>query len=134
MFLNALVLSLTLGAADTEAKLDGTWQLQKIVGRGKVIDDDRALAISYVFEGKFAKRLVNGVDREDPGTIKLDASRKPAHIDLKPVKEGDPTMLGIFEINGDSLKWCFSSKKRPEKFEAPEGTDSILMIFKRVKK
>lgn len=134
MFLNAIVLSLALGVADTDAKLDGTWQLQKLVGRGKEIDDDRAQAISYVFEGNSAKRLVNGLDRKDPGTIKIDTAKKPAQIDLKPAKEGDPTMLGIYEIDGDTLKWCFSSKKRPEKFEAPEGTDFILMIFKRVKK
>lgn len=134
MFLNAIVFSLALGAADADAKLDGTWQLQKLVGRGKEIDDDRAQAISYVFEGNSAKRLVNGVDRKDPGTIKIDTAKKPSHIDLKPAKEGDPTMLGIYEIDGDTLKWCFSAKKRPEKFEASEGTDNILMIFKRVKK
>ena len=134
MILNALILSLTLTAADTDTKLDGTWQMQRLVGRGKEIDDDRARAISYVFEGNSAKRFVNGVDRKDPGTIKIDATKKPAHIDLKPAKEGDPMMLGVYEIDGDNLKWCFSSKKRPEKFEAPEGSDNILMIFKRVKK
>ncbi len=136
MFLNSLVITLSIGfAADKDLdKLQGTWQMQKLVGRGKEIDDDRARAISYVFEGNTAKRFVNGVDRKDPGTIKIDAMMKPAHIDLKPAKEGDPTMLGIYEIDGDMLKWCFSAKKRPEKFEAPEGSDSILMIFKRVKK
>jgi uncharacterized protein (TIGR03067 family) len=136
MMLNALMLTMCLSyAADKDLdKLQGTWQMQKLVGRGKEIDGDRARAISYVFDGDSAKRLVNGVDRKDPGTIKIDASKKPAHIDLKPAKEGDPTMLGIFEIDGDTLKWCFSSKKRPEKFESVEGSDNILMIFKRVKK
>jgi len=135
MLMQALVLSLSLSfSADKELdKLQGTWQMEKLVGRGKEIDGDRARAISYVFNGDTAKRLVNGVDRKDPGTIKIDAAKKPAHIDLKPAKDGDPTMLGIFEIDGDTLKWCFSSKKRPEKFEAPEGSDNLLMIFKRVK-
>jgi uncharacterized protein (TIGR03067 family) len=136
MILNVLVITVAVGfAADKDLdKLQGTWQAQKLVGRGKEIDAERARAITYVFEGDVAKRFVAGVDRKDPGTIKIDASKKPAHIDLKPAKDGDPTMLGIYEIDGDTLKWCFSAKKRPEKFEAPEGTDNLLLVLKRVKK
>src|SRR5258707_5949050 len=110
MLFNALMLILSLGfAADKELdKLQGTWQAEKIVGRGKEVPDDRAKAISYVFDGNSAKRFVNGVDRKDPATIKVDASKKPAQIDLSTGKDGDPTMLGIFEVEGDTLKWCMS--------------------------
>jgi uncharacterized protein (TIGR03067 family) len=136
MILQPLIVTFALGlAADKELeKLQGAWQVEKLVGRGKEITGENARRISFEFEGNSLKRLVNGVDRKDPATIKIDASQKPAQIDLMPAKQGDPTMLGIYAIDDDTLKWCFSSKKRPEKFESPEGSDATLIILKRVKK
>jgi uncharacterized protein (TIGR03067 family) len=135
MFLNSLVIALSLGfAADKDDKLQGTWQAEKIIGRGKEIPAERAKLISFVIEGNTVKRLVNGVDSKDPVTIKIDTSKKPIQFDLMSSKQGDPTMLGIYEIDGDTLKWCFSAKKRPEKFESGDGSDNMLIVMKRVKK
>lgn len=136
MTLQPLILTLVLGfAADKDLdKLQGAWQVEKIVGRGKELTGERARAITFVVDKDSMQRFVNGVDRKDPATIKIDASKMPPQIDLMPAKQGDPTMLGIYEIDGDTLKWCFSAEKRPAKFESAEGGDATLIILKRAKR
>jgi uncharacterized protein (TIGR03067 family) len=85
MLLNSLAMFLVLGAAadkDLE-KLQGTWQVEKLIGKGgKEVPAENAKKIRFVIEGDSLKRLVNGVDRKDPATIKVDASKNPAQIDL----------------------------------------------------
>ena len=66
--------------------------------------------------------------------VVLAAKKGPNHVTLSTGKKGDPPMIGIYELDGDTLKWCFSPKKRPDKFESPEGSENMLMILKRVKK
>jgi uncharacterized protein (TIGR03067 family) len=135
MVLQPLILTLSLAfAADKGLEpLQGTWEMQKLVGRGKDVPPEKAKAIVFRIAGDQLQRFVNDIDRKDPSTIKVDAGQKPAHLDLTPAKEGDPKMLGIYELDGDTLKICMSSKKRPDKFDGTEG-DAILMILKRVRK
>jgi uncharacterized protein (TIGR03067 family) len=135
MLATTLVISLSVGLGVDKGleALQGTWRVEKLTARGKEVPPEKAKAITFVIERDAVKRLVNGVDRKDPATLKVDASKKPAQIDLVPAKEGDPTMLGIYELDGDTLRWCFSAKKRPAKFEAPTGGDATLLILKRVK-
>jgi uncharacterized protein (TIGR03067 family) len=115
--------------------LQGTWETQRVVGKGgKEVPPENAKAVSFVVQGDTLKRFVNGVDKNDPATLKVDATRKPAHVDLTPARPGDPKMLGIYELDGDMLKLCFSPTKRPEKFESPQGGDNTLLVLKRVKK
>ena len=48
----------------------------------------------------------------------------------------DKTMPGIYEIDGDTCKVCFApvDKERPTDFEAKEGTDCVVTVWKREKK
>src|SRR2546421_570916 len=80
-------------------RFQGAWQAQQITGRGKEVPPEKAKAITFVIEGNTLKRFVNDVDRKDPATIKVDASKKPMQFDLTPAKQGDPTMLGICELD-----------------------------------
>jgi uncharacterized protein (TIGR03067 family) len=121
-------------AADTDLdKLQGTWEAQRIVSRGKEVAPEKG-TLTFVIKGDTVKRFVMDVDRNDPATIKVDATAKPARIDLTSTKPGDPKLLGIYEIDGDTLTLCFSPTKRPEKFESAEDGDHTLIVLKRVKK
>lgn len=136
MIAAVLLIPLSFGFADNEIdKLQGTWQGEKIVGKGKEIPAENAKNLSFVIAGNTVNRFVIGIDGKDPATILAVATKNGPHVfSLMTGKKGDPPMLGIYELEGDTLKWCFSAKKRPDKFESPEGGDATFMVLKRVKK
>jgi uncharacterized protein (TIGR03067 family) len=68
----------------------------------------------------------------------LDPSKKPKQIDYT-ITEGaekGKIRLGIYEIDGDTAKFCFGAPgdKRPTDFTAKEGSDRTLSVWKRNKK
>ena len=72
------------------------------------------------------------------GTQKLDPSKSPKTIDVT-MTEGlnkGTVMLGIYEIDGDTLKVCFDAegKKRPTEFKSAPGSQTFVNVHKRVKK
>lgn len=69
--------------------------------------------------------------------ITLDPTKKPKSIDYA-VLDGpnkDKKQLGIYELKGDRLKFCFAApdKERPTEF-ASKGEGTILSEWKRDKK
>jgi len=76
-------------------------------------------------------------------TIKLDASKSPFWIDLTPQKgQNNVTMIGIFEVQGNTLKHSYASSfagrggiqaTRPTSFNDPNNR-SYVMIYKRTGK
>jgi uncharacterized protein (TIGR03067 family) len=67
----------------------------------------------------------------------LDPKARPRAIDLI-VLEGKEmkTLLGIYELDGDTLKICLSeqSKVRPTEFKPDKDTKTGVVILKREKK
>src|SRR5438309_105937 len=127
------------GADDKEAKgLKGRWVSEKFVWAGReseegermilVIGDD-SISWQYVKEaGNTAKSSANTY------TYKLDASKKPAGIDLT-ITDGSlkgQTFPGIYQFDGDTLKLCRAQpgQKRPTEFASKKGSDTIFLILK----
>ena len=115
-----------------EGKLEGKWV---------------AALKGQKFEMTFAKDTFVIVipDKETiKGTYTTEPSKKPAHMDML-VKEGDAKAVGktalcIYEVEGDTLKWCAndpSAKNSPRPKEFPDkeggGPDHMYLIFKRAK-
>ena len=72
------------------------------------------------------------------GTQELDPSKSPKTIDMT-LTEGPnkgAIMLGIYEIDADTLKACFDpqGKTRPTEFKSTPGSANFLNIHKRMKK
>jgi len=70
--------------------------------------------------------------------ISIDPSKKPKAIDYA-MTEGPTkgkTHLGIYELDGDTVKFCFAApgKDRPTEFTAKEGSERTLSVWKRDKK
>ena len=71
-------------------------------------------------------------------TVKLSPSKKPRTIDLT-ITEGSnkgQTILGIYEVDKDALKWCTAGAgqtERPTDFASQAGSDVALYTFKREK-
>jgi uncharacterized protein (TIGR03067 family) len=68
----------------------------------------------------------------------IDPSKKPRAIDYQ-MTEGPTkgkTHLGIYELDGDTLKFCFAApgKERPTDFTAREGSGRTLSVWKRITK
>ena len=68
----------------------------------------------------------------------IDATKKPKTIDYM-MTEGTTkgkTHLGIYELDGDTLKFCFAApdKERPTEFTAKADSGRTLSVWKRVKK
>ena len=82
--------------------------------------------------------VVLGKSETKAATIKVDASKKPAHVDLKP-DEGDKkdeTALGIIVIEGETIKICFNDetdKKRPTDFKTSKNDKYLLLTLKKTK-
>ena len=68
-------------------------------------------------------------------TFTLDENKTPKTVDellVKPEK-GDKPYLGIYTLEGDTMKWCFSNpgEKRPTEFTGKAGSGWTLTVFKR---
>jgi uncharacterized protein (TIGR03067 family) len=107
--------------ADVLKQIQGTWKFtaKEMDGKAKSKAELDKTIITFTgdkWEVKDAGKIVQG------GTHKFDPSKKPAQVDAM-VTEGDGkgnTMLGIYELTGDTLKVCFdpNGKERPTSLQA----------------
>jgi uncharacterized protein (TIGR03067 family) len=115
------------------AKLKGTW-IGELDGRTYIVNFNGE-KFATIFE--FAEGTTT-----TSGTITIDPTKKPNHMDWK-FAEGTgrgeklkgKTALTIYQLNGDTFKFCASRKGvRPEAFPDKEGVDEcIYLVFKRAK-
>ena len=107
-----------------EDKPQGTWTFVKHNEDGKPTPADELKLMTITFEeDKYV--IKKGDEVAEAGTQKMDPSKKPAEVDVK-VTEGErkgQTLLGIYEMTGDSLKYCFDmeGKVRPKEFKSGTG-------------
>ena len=118
-------------------KFQGTWTFDVVEVEGKKVPAADYKEMSVTFDGE--KYIVKeGKELLQSGTQKLDPSQSPKTMDVK-VAEGPykgTVILGIYEINGDTLKVCFDpeGKKRPTQFQTTAGSPVTLVVHQRMKK
>jgi uncharacterized protein (TIGR03067 family) len=142
LFAVAVLVSLDIATAQDAAKkemaqLDGEWAMvsgeangmampMAMVSTGKRVAKDGETTISVAgqlyFKAKFS----------------IDPTKKPKAIDYMMI-EGPTkgkTQLGIYELEGDTVKFCFAApgKDRPAEFASKEGSQQTLSVWKREKK
>lgn len=126
-------------AAEARKQLAGTWEGYAVENEGErpdrgpvhlrlIIDADK---ISAVDLGSPEKDKSMG-----SGTFQLDLSKELKVMDATGVVlpgKREKTFLGIYEIDGDTLKWCVDNraKERPTAFRTFSG--KYLLILKRQK-
>jgi uncharacterized protein (TIGR03067 family) len=121
-------------------------EMEKIQGEWSMVSGER--------DGQpFSEEIVNDAKRVVKGDevtvtvggqvflkakITVDPSKKPKNIDYKILDgpEKDMTMLGIYEFNGEMLKFCSAAagKDRPGDFKTSENSGRTSTIWKRDKK
>lgn len=143
----AAVLSTILIAADKPTpagdhgrqQLQGTWQVLEEY-HGDSGPDAEGKRCRLIFEGeKFT--IMKDQTAIIEGTFSVDAAKTPSRIDMKVLKDDEnertgQTALGIYQIDGDKLKWCSAEPgrgERPTEFDS-KGTDYLLVVLERAKK
>lgn len=114
-------------------KLAGVWKGFTVEGKGE--NPDRGPVKLELRVGERIHGLefkgANVVDHGE-GEFSLDLTRTPAVLDAWKTNERGrrQSYLGIYTLEGDTLKWCVSPQKtRPATFETAKG--QFLLILKR---
>ena len=137
-------------APDDAAQLQGKWKPVSAKGAGQEAPAEELGKVRFVIEGN--KLSIRGEDRPDEAfSFTLDPTKLPKEIDLTALnKEGKPSILrttsndpgtkdvrkGIYSLEGDTLKICIAddhTTARPTDFEAPKGSELMVVTLRREK-
>jgi len=113
--------------------LEGTWLATSGEQNGMATDKFNGDKL-IIGEGKFT--VYHEVNAVIKAKLKVDAGKKPKTIDVT-ISEGNEsgkTALGIYELSGDVLKFCFEKPggtDRPTEFKTKEGTERMMVVLKK---
>jgi uncharacterized protein (TIGR03067 family) len=140
-----LVAALTIGRVGAQddtskkelKKLEGTWATVSIEAAGhKVSDEDKIKTRKLTTKGD--KYTLKVGDETVQGTIEINPTKKPKTIDVKPDSGSNKgkTLLGIYELDGDSLKICLAlpGRDRPTAFTTAAENGQQLVVYKQGKR
>lgn len=130
------VIAADANEAQERQQFAGIWKGYTVEGRGE--NPDRGpVKLELRITEKTIKGLefkgTNVVDHGE-GAYVLDLSKENKILDASKTNERGraQNFVGIYQLEGDTLKWCVSPQKvRPETFETKKG--QFLLILKRQK-
>ena len=140
LFLGSVALAQEPKEPDAKAemkKLEGVWEGYAVDGKGEKPNQGPVHLRVTIKDNKMtAVDLANNNKDMGSGTFKLDPSKPVKEIDATGVVlpgKKDREFLGIYELDGDTLKWCVDNrrKERPTEFRTASG--NYLLILKRKK-
>src|SRR5947209_11884232 len=95
-------------------KLQGTWLTVSLVNDGKTLVDEKTPpkegpVTKLAYEGDHWKIIV-GDKTVATGKFTIDAAKTPKEIDIldETGTRNEKTKLGIYELNGDTYKYCLA--------------------------
>jgi uncharacterized protein (TIGR03067 family) len=123
-------------AKDDLKKFQGTWECVAMEREGDVIPADSFKGSTAVYEDDRVTLFRDGeVFRR--GIVTLDPSKSPKRINTWDLggPYADDTVPGIYEVDGDTLKICFSRPKvaRPSEFTTKKEPGFLYCVYKRKK-
>jgi uncharacterized protein (TIGR03067 family) len=123
------------------AKLQGTWLTVSLVHDGKTLVDEKTPPkqgpmTKLAYEGN--KWMVKVGDKTvASGLTKIDATKMPKELDVMDESGmiNDKTKFAIYELDGDTYKYCIApdGKPRPTEFASKPGSGHSLIVSKREK-
>jgi uncharacterized protein (TIGR03067 family) len=116
----------------------GTWRLSFKEEDGRKFSDEEIKDVITTSDGSGAASVRRGEKVLAEATVKLDPTTKPRTIDIA-FTEGDrkgKTVLGIYEIEGDTFRVCCArpGDGRPVEFSAKAGSGCTIVVYQREKK
>jgi uncharacterized protein (TIGR03067 family) len=142
------------GGLKTAAKdlgpLQGTWTIDAMDWGGHSLPKNLMTGYRFVFDGsKLTWEGALGMmsrggqvsaigEAVYKGEFKIDPGQDPKQIDITmPINKKDRTLLGIYEMKGDTLKVCcvtLDNGRRPTEFVSKEDVRIGLIVLTRTKK
>ncbi len=116
------------------AKLEGTWTVVSEEVDGVNSGEDRIEQLGTVTfkDGKYT--WANGGE----GTINVNPTKKPKQVDYSIVDSQGLVHIydGIYELDGDTYRYCFArpGMPRPTEFKTAADSGLSMMVLKRAKK
>ena len=116
-------------------KFEGTWQLVSSEPEGEKAPAEAIKTAKATAKGNKVTLSVGGKEIMEL-TFTVDPTKKPKTIDSTATSGPDKgkKSLGIYEIEGDTLKICYNEKERPKDFSAKKGSGNTLDTYTREKK
>jgi uncharacterized protein (TIGR03067 family) len=115
-------------------KLGGTWVLERIEESGHIRDlTELRGRVKIVFTGqRCSLGLAPAWVQECPIRLGRSGNRKTIDFDFssRPL-EGCGRLEGIYEFEGNTLRICVDTGKRPTKFATSESDSRVLWVFAR---
>ena len=134
-FAMALMLVVGAGAGDAttadQKSLQGTWKVLAGNEGGKTLPPPRVRGSKLVVNGNTMKVYEQEKQREM--RFALDATKEPKTIDLAMADGKGPICRGVYALDGNTLKICFSppGKARPASLLPSVGSGEMLFVMKR---
>jgi uncharacterized protein (TIGR03067 family) len=117
-------------------KLVGTWQGYVVTGRGEDPNNGPLKLELVITSDKIRAKDLRSGESLGEGPYKLGPDKTLKELDAtgKVKERPSTTYLGIYELEGDTLKWCVSNggKDRPTELATRRG--KYLMVLKRQKR
>jgi uncharacterized protein (TIGR03067 family) len=118
-------------------KMKGTWKVASLVMDGKKVPGEELQKLKILIGADGAMTVQREGETIIKTTNKIDPTKKPKAIDVTFTmgELKDKSALGIYEIDGDTIKYCRASpgKDRPAEFSSKEGSGTIFAVYKREK-
>jgi uncharacterized protein (TIGR03067 family) len=139
LMLSLIVVLVAVGLAtgdDAEKdlkKLVGTWEEVSHTADGKAKTADELKGHTVVIDASGKWEAFKDGTSVLKGTVKLDPAKKPKAADWT-IEGFDMVAKGIYDVDGDTWKHCFSVAERPTEFGSKEGSGVYYIVLKRVKK
>jgi uncharacterized protein (TIGR03067 family) len=125
------------GVKEETARLEGEWSMVSGEADGQSLPKDAVKGGRRIAKDGVTRITIGGMVYFK-AKFTIDPAKKPKAIDYE-MTEGPTkgkTHLGIYELDGDTVKFCFAAPgaARPTEFTAPEGSQRTLSVWKRHKK
>ncbi len=123
-----------LGQSDDRAKIQGVWSGYVVEGRGERPDRGPVRLSEINIK---ADRITGKDGNKDlgEGSYTGDVRTNPRQMDTTGLsgEQKGKTYLGIYSLDGDTLKWCTANpgKPRPTEFISRPSAGQFLMVLKR---